>query len=68
MAHRCHSCDISFNFLHTFKAHKQYYCQSHVGEASNNINNNINNNSAPTTPATPATTPPTTGRTEASVL
>ncbi|XP_043665426.1 zinc finger protein ush isoform X1 [Vespula pensylvanica] len=57
----CRSCDISFNYLSTFIAHKKFYCSSHAGEASNNNNNNNNNNS------TNATTPPS-GRTEASVL
>ncbi|XP_001605264.2 zinc finger protein ush isoform X2 [Nasonia vitripennis] len=60
----CRSCDISFNYLSTFIAHKQFYCSSHAGEASNNNNNN-NAASAPS-PAT--TTPPASGRTEASVL
>ncbi|XP_014607308.1 PREDICTED: zinc finger protein ush [Polistes canadensis] len=59
----CRSCDISFNYLSTFIAHKKFYCSSHAGEASNNNNNNNNNNSSSHT----ATTPPT-GRTEASVL
>ncbi|KAH0950749.1 hypothetical protein HN011_002503 [Eciton burchellii] len=59
----CRSCDISFNYLSTFIAHKKFYCSSHAGEASNNNNNNNNNNNASGHP----TTPPT-GRTEASVL
>ncbi|XP_025270925.1 zinc finger protein ush isoform X1 [Camponotus floridanus] len=58
----CDSCDISFNFYHTFLAHKRFYCSSHAGEASNNNNNNNNNN------ASGHPTPPPTGRTEASVL
>lgn len=58
----CDSCDISFNFYHTFIAHKKFYCSSHAGEASNNNNNNNNNN------ASGHPTPPPTGRTEASVL
>ncbi|XP_043284302.1 zinc finger protein ush isoform X2 [Venturia canescens] len=68
----CRSCDISFNYLSTFIAHKKFYCSSHAGEASNNNNNNNNNNSttASTTPptATTRTATPPTGRTEASVL
>ncbi|XP_047347004.1 zinc finger protein ush isoform X1 [Vespa velutina] len=56
----CRSCDISFNYLSTFIAHKKFYCSSHAGEASNNNNNNNNSSSH-------ATTPPS-GRTEASVL
>ncbi|XP_066594176.1 zinc finger protein ush isoform X2 [Prorops nasuta] len=56
----CRSCDISFNYLSTFLAHKKFYCSSHAGEASNNNNNN--NNSSSHTPT------PTGGRTEASVL
>lgn len=28
----CKSCDISFNYLSTFIAHKKFYCNSHVGE------------------------------------
>ncbi|RLU20393.1 hypothetical protein DMN91_007002 [Ooceraea biroi] len=59
----CRSCDISFNYLSTFIAHKKFYCSSHAGEASNNNNNNNNNNNASGHP----TTPPA-GRTEASVL
>ncbi|XP_014467789.1 PREDICTED: zinc finger protein ush isoform X2 [Dinoponera quadriceps] len=59
----CRSCDISFNYLSTFIAHKKFYCSSHAGEASNNNNNNNNNNNA----SGHATSPPT-GRTEASVL
>ncbi|XP_006566425.2 zinc finger protein ush isoform X4 [Apis mellifera] len=58
----CRSCDISFNYLSTFIAHKKFYCSSHAGEASNNNNNNNNNNSS-----SHATTPPS-SRTEASVL
>ncbi|XP_012281275.1 zinc finger protein ush isoform X2 [Orussus abietinus] len=54
----CRSCDISFNYLSTFIAHKKFYCSSHAGEASNNNNNN--NSGHPTTP--PSTRP------EASVL
>ncbi|XP_024944046.1 zinc finger protein ush isoform X2 [Cephus cinctus] len=56
----CRSCDISFNYLSTFIAHKKFYCSSHAGEVSNNNNNNNNSSSH-------ATTPPS-SRTEASVL
>ena len=28
----CKSCDISFNYLSTFIAHKKFYCSSHSGE------------------------------------
>ncbi|KAJ8876811.1 hypothetical protein PR048_021258 [Dryococelus australis] len=28
----CKSCDISFNYLSTFIAHKKFYCSSHAGE------------------------------------
>ncbi|XP_076648550.1 zinc finger protein ush isoform X2 [Halictus rubicundus] len=59
----CRSCDISFNYLSTFLAHKKFYCSSHAGEASNNNNNNNNNNNSSS-----HATPPPSGRTEASVL
>ncbi|XP_078046581.1 zinc finger protein ush isoform X3 [Augochlora pura] len=59
----CRSCDISFNYLSTFIAHKKFYCSSHAGEASNNNNNNNNNNNSSS-----HATPPPSGRTEASVL
>ncbi|XP_075213060.1 zinc finger protein ush isoform X2 [Lycorma delicatula] len=37
----CKSCDISFNYLSTFIAHKKFYCSSHAGEtAANGSNNN----------------------------
>jgi len=29
----CRSCDISFNYLSSFVAHKKYYCSSHLSEA-----------------------------------
>ncbi|XP_066903306.1 zinc finger protein ush [Halyomorpha halys] len=46
----CKSCDISFNYLSTFIAHKKFYCSSHLGE---NPNNASNNNNRPTgTPVT----------------
>lgn len=34
----CKSCDISFNYLSTFIAHKRFYCPSHVFENSDNNN------------------------------
>ncbi|XP_076257012.1 zinc finger protein ush isoform X2 [Rhynchophorus ferrugineus] len=36
----CQSCDIYFNYLKTFIAHKKFYCSSHTGEISNSNNNN----------------------------
>lgn len=30
----CKSCDISFNYLSTFIAHKKFYCSSHAGETT----------------------------------
>jgi hypothetical protein len=30
----CKSCDISFNYLSTFIAHKKFYCSSHAGEST----------------------------------
>ncbi|XP_011496489.1 PREDICTED: zinc finger protein ush [Ceratosolen solmsi marchali] len=63
----CRSCDISFNYLSTFIAHKKFYCSSHAGEASNNNNNNNNNNNAATAANAPTATAPA-ARTEASVL
>lgn len=30
----CKSCDISFNYLSTFIAHKKFYCSSHAGEGT----------------------------------
>ncbi|PSN40344.1 hypothetical protein C0J52_17062 [Blattella germanica] len=30
----CKSCDISFNYLSTFIAHKKFYCSSHAGESA----------------------------------
>ncbi|XP_073986653.1 zinc finger protein ush isoform X3 [Rhodnius prolixus] len=51
----CKSCDISFNYLSTFIAHKKFYCSSHLGEnaAANNNNNSNNNNNRPAgTPVT----------------
>ncbi|KAL1124601.1 hypothetical protein AAG570_001225 [Ranatra chinensis] len=39
----CKSCDISFNYLHTFIAHKKFYCSSHIGEnAAANASNGAN--------------------------
>nr|CAD7392696.1 unnamed protein product [Timema cristinae] len=32
----CKSCDISFNYLSTFIAHKKFYCSSHAGESTAN--------------------------------
>ncbi|XP_046595390.1 zinc finger protein ush isoform X1 [Neodiprion lecontei] len=58
----CHSCDISFNYLSTFIAHKKFYCSSHAGEASNNNNNSTSTPHVQETATTPAS------RTEASVL
>ncbi|XP_063993764.1 zinc finger protein ush isoform X1 [Diachasmimorpha longicaudata] len=60
----CRSCDITFNYLSSFIAHKKFYCSSHAGEASNNNNNSNsnNNNSNSHTTTSPST------RTEASVL
>lgn len=34
----CKSCDISFNYLSTFIAHKKYYCSSHQSDASPSLN------------------------------
>lgn len=34
----CKSCDISFNYLSTFLAHKKYYCSSHSSDASPPLN------------------------------
>ncbi|KAH0554085.1 hypothetical protein KQX54_007480 [Cotesia glomerata] len=62
----CRSCDISFNYLSTFIAHKKFYCSSHAGEASNNNNNNSNNNN--NNNSNSHTTSPPAGRTEASLL
>ncbi|CAG2171307.1 unnamed protein product [Oppiella nova] len=31
----CRSCDISFNYLASFIAHKKYYCSSHTNESTN---------------------------------
>ncbi|XP_014214571.1 zinc finger protein ush [Copidosoma floridanum] len=65
----CRSCDISFNYMSTFIAHKKFYCSSHAGEASNNNNNNNNTGAtAAVATASATTTPPAAGRTEASVL
>ncbi|XP_014248029.1 zinc finger protein ush isoform X2 [Cimex lectularius] len=36
----CESCDISFNYLSTFIAHKKFYCSSHLGENPNASSNN----------------------------
>ncbi|GLH14256.1 Zinc finger protein ush, partial [Gryllus bimaculatus] len=32
----CKSCDISFQYLSTFVAHKKFYCSSHAGENNGN--------------------------------
>ncbi|XP_014299226.1 zinc finger protein ush isoform X2 [Microplitis demolitor] len=66
----CRSCDISFNYLSTFIAHKKFYCSSHAGEASNNNNNNSNNNNNNNNNnnSNSHTTSPPAGRTEASLL
>lgn len=32
----CKSCDISFQYLSTFIAHKKFYCSSHEGESAAN--------------------------------
>lgn len=34
----CKSCDISFNHLSTFIAHKKYYCSSHSSTTSSSLN------------------------------
>lgn len=34
----CKSCDISFQYLSTFIAHKKYYCDSHSTDASPPLN------------------------------
>lgn len=41
----CKSCDITFNYLSTFIAHKKFYCSSHLGENSA-ANNNLQQASA----------------------
>lgn len=33
----CRSCDISFNYLASFIAHKKYYCSSHTNESANSL-------------------------------
>lgn len=43
----CKSCDISFNYLSTFIAHKKYYCSSHSSNPS----------SSSSSPPPPSTTP-----------
>jgi hypothetical protein len=45
----CKSCDISFNYLHTFIAHKKFYCSSHIGE---NTSNSSSTNRPAGTPVT----------------
>lgn len=34
----CKSCDISFNYLSTFIAHKKYYCPNNQSDASSALN------------------------------
>lgn len=41
----CKSCDISFKYVNTYKAHKQFYCTANAADAP--VNNNV-------TPAAPA--------------
>ncbi|XP_030760714.1 zinc finger protein ush isoform X2 [Sitophilus oryzae] len=43
----CKSCDIYFNYLSTFIAHKKFYCSSHAGEITS-ANNNNNTATRPT--------------------
>lgn len=43
----CNICDIKFNYLNTFIAHKKFYCK--------NVTSDIENNSAITQPQSAAT-------------
>ncbi|GBP77509.1 Zinc finger protein ush [Eumeta japonica] len=44
----CKACDISFKYINTYKAHKQFYCPAHAHDPPNN-------NVPPAAAATPAT-------------
>lgn len=65
----CHICDIKFNYLNTFMAHKQFYCAKKTSSSDLvDVSSNVQASGGGAGPRTSPSVTATVGRAETSVL